>query len=129
MSAASSSLIENIHFFYRKSNENNNNINLFPKVEHVGSDGLLQLYYNEGRNFTVPGTLYDQKGLVNITIDGISSQLANKIVSLTWEQRTVVNMNNLGKDCDVWSLDNVEVTVQYENCTRSVLSEGFEDTK
>ena len=28
-----------------------------------------------------------------------------------------------------WSLDNVEVTVQYENCTRSVLSEDFEDMK
>ena len=88
------------------------------------SDGLLRLYYNERRNFTVPGTLYDQKGLVNITIN--SFQLANRKVSLTWEQHMVVNINNAGMDCDVWSLDNVEVTLQYENCTETVLSEDFE---
>ena len=129
MSAVSSSFIENIHFYYRNSNENNNNVNRIPKVEHIGSDGLLRLYYNEGKNFTVPGTLYDQQGLVNITIVSSSSQLANKILSLTWKQHTAININNLGKDCDVWSLDNVEVTVQYENCARSVLSEDFEDRK
>ena len=122
ISAASLNFIDNIHFYHRRSNANNNY--QLPHVEHIESDGLLRLYYNERRNFTVPGTLYDQKGLVNITIN--SSQLANRKVSLTWEQHTVVNINNAGMDCDVWSLDNVEVTLQYENCTETVLSEDFE---
>ena len=88
--------------------------------------GYLE-YYNKRRNFTVPGTLYDQEGLVNITIN--SSQLANRIVSLTWEQHMVHPINNIGMECDVWTLDNVEVTVQYENCTKAVLSADFEDKK
>ena len=126
MSAVSSNFIDNIHFYYRKNNTAP--FTQFPQVEHIGSDGLLRLYYNERRNFTVPSTIYDQKGLVNITIN--SSQLANRIVSLTWEQHMVFNINkNTGMECDVWTLDNVEVTVQYENCTKAVLSADFEDKK
>ena len=33
---------------------------------------------------------------------------------------------SLGQDCDVWSLDNLAVTVQYENCMREVFKEDFE---
>ena len=125
MSAVSSNFIDNIHFYYRK---NKKSMSQFPQVEDIGNDGLLRLYYNERRNFTVPGTLYDQKGLVNIAID--SSQLVNKIVSLTWEQHMVFDIKkNIGMDCDVWTLDNVEVTLQYENCTKTVLSADFEDKK
>ena len=32
----------------------------------------------------------------------------------------------LGPDCDVWSLDNVAVSVQYEGCVREIFKEDFE---
>ena len=31
-----------------------------------------------------------------------------------------------GQDCDVWSLDNVAVSVQYERCMREIFKEDFE---
>ena len=123
MSAVSSNFIHNIHFYYSQNRTHHNN--QFPQV--LERDGLLQLYYNEGRNFTVPGTFYDQQGLVNITIN--STRLVNRMVSLTWEQYSIINISNTGMDCDVWSLNNVEVTLQYENCTKTVLSEDFEDMR
>ena len=124
MSAVSSNFIHDIHFYYCQNRTHPTS--KFPQVmKHIESDGLLQLYYKWGRNFTVPGTFYDQQGLVNITIN--STRLVNRMVSLTWEQYSIINISNTGMDCDVWSLNNVEVTLQYENCTKTVLSEDFED--
>ena len=45
-------------------------------------------------------------------------------MSLTWQQYTVKPVR---PDCDVWSLDNVEVTVQYGDCMRTIISEDFEN--
>ena len=79
-------------------------------MKHIESDELLQLYYKGGRNFTVPGTFYDQQSLVNITIN--STRLVNRMVSLTWEQYTFISIDNTGMDCDVWSLDSMRTVLK-----------------
>ena len=119
---------DNIHFYYRKR-EPQNRPWQNPHVNFIGSNidhELLQLYYKNGDNFTVPGIFNDSFGLLNYTID--MSRFMNQFVSLTWKQQVSINVS-LGSDCDVWSLDNVEVTLQYENCNRKILSEDFEDVQ
>ena len=116
LSATSSNTNDGIHFYYSKDN---NNQYRNPQVTETAAN-LLKLSYNDGRTFTVPSTFDNQRGQLNFMA---KSFYFNRIVSLMWEQHS----NNVGSHCDVWSLDNVEVTVQYENCTRSVLSEDFED--
>ena len=119
---------ENIHYYYSICRSGSDT---FPKVEPNqlvcnGPDLLmhkLTLTYDDGLNFTVNGTFNRRGGQQQYTVDSLS-QLVNRIVSLKWEQHASCTSTS---DCDVWSLDNVEVTVQYENCNRSVLSEDFED--
>ena len=72
--------------------------------------------------FNVTATFNDSTGLLNFSKNG--NEILNRISSISWEQHTV-NMS-LGQDCDVWSLDNLAVTVQYENCMREVFIEDFE---
>ena len=119
----------NIHFYYPTC-ANTSDPNISPSVKPSlvcnGSDVLmhnLTLTYNDNLSFRVNGTFNRQVEQQHYTVDSVS-QLVNRIVSLKWEQRASCSSN---KDCDVWSLDNVEVTVQYENCTKAVLSEDFEN--
>ena len=115
-----------IHFYYPTC-ANTSDPNISPSVEPSlvcdGSDVLMHNLTLTYLSFRVNGTFNRQVEQQQYTMDSVS-QLVNRIVSLKWEQRASCSSN---KDCDVWSLDNVEVTVQYENCTRLVLSEDFED--
>ena len=72
--------------------------------------------------FNVTATFSNSTGLLNFSKN--ANEILNRISSISWEQYTV-NMS-LGHDCDVWSLDNLAVTVQYENCMREVFNEDFE---
>ena len=101
LSAISSDTNAGIHFYY----SNNANQNQNPQVTKIATD-FLQLSYNDGRTFTVPSTFDNQRGQVSFTA---KTSYFNRIVSLMWEQHS----QNIGSHCDVWSLDNVEVTVQY----------------
>ena len=83
------------------------------------SDQLNLTYFNN--SFIVPSTFKNASGLLNFTFDGI--ELVNRVASLTWQQYT---LRPVRPDCDVWSLDNVEVTVQYGDCMRNIISEDFE---
>ena len=77
---------------------------------------------NYATSIVVPGTLNQGIGLLNFSIN--NSQLVNRMVRLKWEQNT---RPFLGQDCDVWSLDNVVITIHHKNCMRNVFSDDFED--
>ena len=115
LSATSSTTNAGIHFYYSDDRIRNQN----PQVTKTATD-FLQLSYNDGRTFTVPSTFDNRKGQLTFTA---KTSYFDRTVSLIWEQHS----KNIGTNCDVWSLDNVEVTVQYENCTRTILSEDFEN--
>ena len=123
LSATSSNFQEGIHFYY-----SNETVESSKQELQVSSSAIIynfhQLSYNDGRIFMVPSTLNKQTGKLNITVE---TTYFDRIVSLTWEQHST----NVGAQCDVWSLDNVEVniTLPYENVTRTVLSEDFENMK
>ena len=111
---------KNLNFYYStEKNSYNNDSHIVPMVINHGS--MVTLNYSS-KLFNVTATFNDSTGLLNFSING--NEILNRMSSISWEQYTV-NMS-LGQDCDVWSLDNLAVTVQYENCTREVFKEDFE---
>ena len=96
--------------------------NIIPIVFDDGNKFKVILNYNSSDNITVSATFNDSTGLLNFSKDG--SEVLNRISSVTWEQYT--ENVALGPDCDVWSLDNVAVSVQYENCMREIFKEDFD---
>ena len=110
----------NLHFYYNTLKDNSHEPDKVPKVNFIQNPDKLNLtYFNN--SFIVPSTFRNASGLLNFTFDGI--ELVNTVATLTWLQYT---LRLVRPDCDVWSLDNVEVTVQYGDCTRSIISEDFE---
>ena len=90
-----------------------------------GNEFEVILNYTPSNIFTISATFNNNTGLLIFSKDG--SEVLNRISSVTWEQYTVNNKNlSLGQDCDVWSLDNVAVSVQYEDCTREIFKEDFD---
>ena len=75
----------------------------------------------DGHMIDVPGTLDKTKGLLNFSMN--TTQLFETTARLKWEQNT---QPFGGQDCDVWSLDNVAVTLHYKYCMRNVFSDDFE---
>ena len=124
LSATSSNFEEGIHFYYSNETVESSKQELQVNSSAIIYNDFHQLSYNDGRIFMVPSTLNKQTGQLNITVE---TTYFDRIVSITWEQHST----NVGAQCDVWSLDNVEVniTLPYENITRTVLSEDFEDMK
>ena len=88
----------------------------------VINHGSMVTLNHSSNIFNVTATFNDSIGLKNYSKNG--NEILNRISSISWEQYTV-NMSS-GQDCDVWSLDNLAVTVQYENCSREVVKEDFE---
>ena len=111
---------KNLDFYYSTMVDNNNDPDIVPMVTNHGS--MVTLNYSS-EIFNVTATFNNSTGLINFYTNG--NEILNRISSISWEQYTV-NMS-LGQDCDVWSLDNLAVTVQYENCTRGVFNEDFEE--
>ena len=112
---------QNLHFYYSTLKDNSDHPAKVPKVNFIqNSDKLNLIYFNN--SFIVPSTFKTASGLLNFTFDGI--ELVNRVASLTWQQYTV---SPVRPDCDVWSLDNVEVIVQYGDCMRTIISEDFEN--
>ena len=122
LSATSFNFEDGIHFYY--SNEKAGGSYQYLQVTSSVTRDFHQLSYKDGRTFMVPSTRDSRTGQLNITVE---TTYFDRIVSLTWGQRS----HNGGSHCDVWSLDNVEVniTLPYENNTRTVLSENFENMK
>ena len=122
LSATSSNFEDGIHFYY--SNEKTGGSYQYLQVNSSVTNDFHQLSYNDGQTFIVPSTHDSQAGQLNLTVN---TAYFDRIVSLTWGQRSY----NGGPQCDVWSLDKVEVniTLPYENSTRTVLSEDFENMK
>ena len=113
----------NLNFYYSSKVNNFNNLPIVPEVFLSPNDQEeVILNYNSTENISVSATLNSDIGLLNFSKN--TSEILNRISSITWEQYTV-NLSR-GADCDVWSLDNVAVTVQYEDCTREVFKEDFE---
>lgn len=110
----------NLNFYYSKTK--NKLSNIIPIVFDDGNKFKVILNYNSSDNITVSATFNDSTGLLNFSKDG--SEVLNRISSVTWEQYT--ENVALGPDCDVWSLDNVAVSVQYENCMREIFKEDFD---
>ena len=115
----------NLNFYYSSEVNNYNNMTIVPEVfpspnDHDQEEVILN--YNSTENISVSATFNSDIGRLNFSKN--ASEILNRISSITWEQYTV----NLSRclDCDVWSLDNVAVTVQYEDCTREVFKEDFE---
>ena len=114
--------INDLNFYYSTTVNNfNNDSNIVPRVENNYGDKVT-LIYSSNDMFDVLATFNNNTGLLNFSKN--ASELLNSVSSVTWEQYTV-NMS-LGQDCDVWSLDNVAVSVQYEGCTRKILEEDFD---
>ena len=112
---------QNLHFYYNNLEDHNDSPNKVPTVMFIeNSDKLNLTYFNN--SLIVPSTFSNASGLLNFTFDGI--ELVNRVASLTWQQYTV---SPVRPDCDVWSLDNVEVIVQYGDCMRTIISEDFEN--
>ena len=115
---------QNLHFYYIQHTTKTTVIiqlkyrkSIYTKLT---ADKLNLTYLTN--NFIVPSTFKNASGLLNFTFDGI--ELVNRVASLTWQQYTVIPVR---PDCDVLSLDNVEVTVQYGDCMRTIISEGLEN--
>ena len=108
-----------LHFYYNKETTDSGD----GIILHVDlSEGQLRLTYDNDSNGTVvPGTLNEGIGLLNFSLN--SSQLVNKMVMLAWEQ---YSHENHKKMVDVWSLDNVAVTLHHNHCMRTVFSDDFE---
>ena len=103
---------KNLTFYYStEENNNNNDPDIVPIVishRSIVASSKISASFNNSTD------------LLNFTING--NEILNRISSISWEQ---YNMSS-GQDCDMWSLDNLAVTVQYENCTREVFNEDFE---
>ena len=110
---------KNLNFYYSTATDYNNDSDIVPIVINHGS--MVTLNYSS-KIFNVTATFNDSIGLQNYYKNG--NEILNRISSISWEQYTV--HMSLGQDCDVWSLDNLAVTVQYENCTREVFKDDFE---
>ena len=91
----------------------------------VDNEHNVTLNYSSSNIFTVSANFDYNIGLLNFSKKG--SEILNRISSVTWEQYTVNTMNlSLKPYCDVWSLDNVAVSVQYEDCMRVIFKEDFD---
>ena len=100
LSAALTDFLDNIRFYYNNEAVKNNLPVRIPHVKFITSDHeLLQVYYSNENNFTVPGTFDTRVGLLNYTVN--LSQFINRFVSLTWKQQASVNVERYGSDCDV----------------------------
>ena len=121
LSASSSNFEDGIHFYYNMEKKGSKKQDLKKVINGMTND-FRQLFFNDGRTFMVLSTFDSQTGQLNITV---KTTYFDRIVSLMWGQHSY----NLGPQCDVWSLDNVEVniTLPYENSTKTVLSEDFEN--
>ena len=113
-----------LHFYYSKRKIDSGD-SIIPHVKRL-SGGQLRLTYDKYTTGTVvPGTLNKSKGVLNFSLN--SSQLANRVVNLTWEQYLHVKNSRHNKMCAVWSLDNVAVTLHYNYCMRTVFRDDFDD--
>ena len=102
---------KNLNFNYSTEEKNyNNDPDIVPIVI---SHGSMVASSKISANFN------NSTGLLNFSING--NEILNRISSISWEQYV-----SSGQDCDMWSLDNLAVNVQYENCTREVFNEDFE---
>ena len=102
---------KNLNFYYSTVENNKNND---PDIV-INDESMVTSNYS----FKISAIFNNSTCLLNFSING--NEILNRISSISWEQ----NMSS-GQDCDVWSLDNLAVTVQYENCTREVFNEDFE---
>ena len=114
----------NLNFYYSTMVNNFNNFfYIVPRVVNNGNEVILNYYSTN--NITVSANFDYNIGLLNFSKNG--SEILNRISSVTWEQYTVNNINlSLKPYCDVWSLDNVAVSVQYESCMRVIFKEDFD---
>ena len=111
-----------LHFYY-SGNRQKTSSDLTPIMVQPLNESYVRLTYNNNPTSIVSGTLNQNEGLLSFSLN--NSQLVNRMVRLKWEQ----NVNANHRDCAVWSLDNVVVTLHHNNCTINVFSDDFEDRK
>ena len=111
-----------LHFYFNRLSFQRTG-NRIPLVSPNGSMlRLTYMYDNHITTIVVPGTLDKGEGLLNFSLD--NSQLVNRIVTLTWEQYSYCTPTN--RSCDMWSLDNVAVTL-HNNCgMKTIFSDDFD---
>ena len=107
--------------FYHSNNKTVSNGTKVPLVQILDDDEILLTYDNYSSTINVSRTLNSGTGLLNFSL---SDELVGSVVTLTWEQHT---LKPVALDCDVWSLDNVVVTLHYGDCERNLLDEDFEE--
>ena len=103
-----------LHFYYSK------NKTATDKKPRIAVEHLNRTNLRLNNTIDVPGTLDKAKGLLNFSVN--TTQLFETTARLKWEQNT----QPARQDCDVWSMDNVAVTLHYKYCTRNVFSDDFE---
>ena len=96
-------------------------IEQYPKIVN-GTNGILTLTYSDGTVFEVSGTLQMQRPNSFVAHSFETDKLLYNGVTFNFSQLFISQMD----DCDVWALDNVQVTVDHSNCSRVLLESSFD---
>ena len=121
-----------LHLYYVNGTEYNipNNRKNIPTVTFINSS-FLNLTYNDTAyntttyatytTYTVPFTASSAVGpyLYNITIN--NDLLLSQTVRFAWNQTYRAPKVN----CDVWSLDNISISLQHNGCYRQIYQQDF----
>lgn len=97
-------------------------------VHHINIMLINATYYNlttlENVSYVVPFNSTTAKGPVKYTITLSDYRVLTQNVSFSWTQ---YHYEPNGEDCDVWSLDNVTLSVNINGTNDIVYSEDFND--
>ena len=97
-------------------------------VHHINITLINSTYYNlitlENVSYVVPFNSTTVKGPVKYTITLSDYRVLTQNVSFSWTQ---YHYGPNGKNCDVWSLDNVKLSVNINGTNDIVYSEDFND--
>ena len=108
-----------LHFYYVYGTETDYKKKHIPTVFFINSS-LLNLTYITATYF-VPFTASSAVGphLYNININ--NDLLLNQTVRFAWNQ----TYRAKGANCDVWALDNIDISLQHNGCYRQIYQQDF----
>ena len=101
--------------------QTNDDIERYPKID-VGVNDILTLTNINGTTFEVNGKLQQQSPNSFVADSFETGELLHNGVRFNFSQLFISQMAN----CDVWALDNVQVSVEHGNCSRVVLNSSFD---
>ena len=108
-----------LHFYYVNGTETDYKKKHIPTVFFINSSFLNLTYITA--TYIVPFTASSAVGphLYNININ--NDLLLNQTVRFAWNQ----TYRTKGANCDVWALDNIDISLQHNGCYRQIYQQDF----